>query len=77
MARSQIRRAAPWLYCLLKQKFTFIVVTLEINKYTKIPRIAFSYRLYSIGRTQNIPENNCSFGNGTPNQWAPTKNVLV
>ena len=36
-----------------------------------------SYRLYSIGRTQNIPENVCGFGNGTPNQWAPTKNVPV
>ena len=30
-----------------------------------------------VGRTQNIPENVCSFGNGTPNRWAPTKNVPV
>ena len=39
--------------------------------------VAFSYRLYSIGRTQNIPENVCSFGIGTQNQWVPTKNVPV
>ena len=43
----------------------------------KIPSIAFSYRLWSIGGTQNIPENVCSFGTGTPNQWAPTRNVPV
>ena len=30
-----------------------------------------------MGRTQNIPENVCSFGNGTLNQWTPTKNVPV
>ena len=30
----------------------------------------FSYRLY-------ISENVCSFRNGTPNLWAPTKNVAV
>ena len=28
-------------------------------------------------RSQNIPENLCSFGNGTPNPWVPTKNVPV
>ena len=33
--------------------------------------------MYSIGRTQYIPENVYSFGNGTPNEWAPTKNVPV
>ena len=27
-----------------------------------------------MSRTQNIPENICSFGNGTPIQWAPTEN---
>ena len=26
-----------------------------------------------MGRTQNISKNICSFGNGTPNQQAPTK----
>ena len=30
-----------------------------------------------MGIIQNIPENVYSFGNGTPNQWAPTKNVYV
>ena len=33
--------------------------------------------LVSFFRTQNIPENVCSFGNGTPNTWAPAKNVPV
>ena len=61
----------------VKPKIIFVIVTLEINKYTKIPSIVFSYRLQSIGRTQSIPENDCSFGNGTPNQWAPTKKVPV
>ena len=28
-------------------------------------------------RAQNISENVCSFGNGTPNLWAPTENVPV
>ena len=30
-----------------------------------------------MGRTETIPENVSSFGNRTPNQWAPTKNVPV
>ena len=30
-----------------------------------------------MGRTQNITENVCSFGNGTPNQCVPNKNVPV
>ena len=30
-----------------------------------------------MGRAQSIPENVCSFGNGTPNQSVPTKNVPV
>ena len=38
--------------------------------------MVFSYRLQSIGRTQNIPEKVCSFENGTLNQWAPTKMSL-
>ena len=33
--------------------------------------MAYSYR------TQNTPENVWSFGNGTPNQQTPTKNVPV
>ena len=47
------------------------------KKKKKLPSIVFSYRLQSIGRTQNIPENVCNFENGTPNPWAPTKNVPV
>ena len=46
------------------------------NKQIKIPSIFFSYRLWSIGRAQTIPENVCSFGNGTPKTWAPTKNKI-
>ena len=49
----------------------------QVNKQTQIPGIVSLYRLYSKGRTQDIPENVCSFPNGTPNQWAPTKNVPV
>ena len=33
--------------------------------------MVFSYRLFSTGRTRDIPEIVCSFGNGTQNQWAP------
>ena len=28
-------------------------------------------------RAQNISENVCSVGNGTPDLWAPTNNVAV
>ena len=47
-------------------------VNKQINK-----NFLLSHRLYSIGRPQNITENICSFGNRTPNQWAPTNNVHV
>ena len=30
-----------------------------------------------MGKTQNIQENVRSFGTGTPNQWAPTKNISI
>ena len=32
--------------------------------------------MIQIYRGQNISENVCSFGNGTPNLRAPTKNVI-
>ena len=43
----------------------------------KTPSIIFSRWLQSIFRAQNIPGNVCSFGNGTPDLWTPTKNVAV
>ena len=78
MVQLQIRCIVPWLPCFKKRKCTSVVVTcVVVNKQIKIPSIVLSYRLYSIGGTQNIPENVCSFGNGTPKQWAPTENVPV
>ena len=47
------------------------------NKQINKNSIAFSFRLWSIGRTQNISENICSFGSGAPNQWTPTKSIPV
>ena len=61
----------------VKAKFYFFRCNFGNKQINKIPGILFSYRLYSICRTQNIPENVCNFGNGTLNQWAPTKNLPV
>ena len=52
----------------VKTKTYFFRCNFGNKQINKIPSIDFLYRLYSIGRTQYIPENVCSFGNGTPNQ---------
>ena len=61
----------------IKTKIYFCRCNFANKQIKKIHSIVFSYRMLSIGRTQNIPENVYSFGNGTPNQWAPTANVSV
>ena len=52
----------------VKRKVYYCRCNVTNKQITKIPSIVFSYRLQSISRTQNIPKDVCSFGNGTLNQ---------
>ena len=70
MGRLQIRGLL--LGCTVCRNENFCRSNFGSKQKTKILNIAFSYRLYSIGKTQNIPESVCSFGNTTSDQWAPT-----
>ena len=58
----------------IKMKIYFFCCNLVNNQINSTSQYLFLFELYAIGRAQNIPENACSFGNETPNQWVPPKN---
>ena len=61
----------------IKTKIYFCRCNFGNKQITKIHSIIFPYGLHWSGRTQDIPKKVGSFGNGTPNQWGPIKNVPV
>ena len=61
----------------VKTEIFFCRCNFANKQINKISSIVFSYRLQSIDKTHNFSEKVCSFGNGTQNKWAPTKNVPV